>query len=146
MRHYLSHFCRQTDGGPAVELGIIFPFFTILVLGIAEYGMVMFQIMNVSNAAQVGAQYAMLNGFDAVGTQNAVANATGLPTGDVAVTEQCGCTTGTGISPTACPPPPTACGGSPAGAYVTVTVTVPYSPVAPGVASPLTAATLVRVQ
>jgi Flp pilus assembly protein TadG len=147
MRKYLQRLSRQTDGGAAVELGIIFPFFTILVLGVAEYGMVMFQLMNVNHASQVGAQYAQLNGYNPpANIQAAVAAATGIPSGNVTVSEICGCSNGTGVTTTACPPPPTACGGLPAGAYVTVRVTQAYSPVAPGIASPLTAQTVVRVQ
>jgi len=148
MRKHLARFRRQTRGAAAIELGIIFPFFAILVLGIIEYGMVMFQLMNVNHAAQVGAQFAQLNGFDVASIQNAVNAATGIGTASVTATQVCGCANGTAISPTtACPPPQNTCaGGLTAGAYVTVTIRQDYSPVAPGIASPLTAVTVVRVQ
>jgi Flp pilus assembly protein TadG len=143
---FSRRLCRRTDGGAAVEFGIIFPFFAVLVLGLAEYGMVMFQFMNVSHASQVGANYAMLNGFNPANIKTAVTNATGIPAGNITVAETCGCATGTAIAATSCGPPLPACGnGLTAGAYVTVTVTRAYSPAAPGIPSPLTAATLVRV-
>jgi len=142
MREFLRRLFRQTNGGAAVELGIIFPFFTILVLGITEYGMVMFQIMNVNNAAQIGANYAMLNGFSVTGIQNAVNAATSIASGNVSATEFCGCATGSAITAVSCAQQ---CGTQNPGTYVTVTVTQAYGPQAPGVASPLVASALVRV-
>jgi Flp pilus assembly protein TadG len=149
MYEYLRRVLRRTDGGAAVEFGFVFPFLSILVLGIAEYGMIPFQIMNVSYAAQIGAQYAMLNGYNAGNIRNAVIVATGISAGSIAVAETCGCANGTGITaaPNGCTPPlPTCTDGLTAGTYVTVTVSQAYSPVVPGVTSPLIAATMVRVQ
>jgi Flp pilus assembly protein TadG len=147
MSKYLRPLWHRADGGAAVEFGIVFPFFSILLLGIVEYGMVPFQIMNVSYAAQVGAQYAMLNGYNATNIQNAVAAASNIPAGNVTVSETCGCANGTALVAKVCVQPPLTCAdGQPAGAYVTVTVSQPYSPIAPFVPSPLTAGTMVRVQ
>jgi Flp pilus assembly protein TadG len=141
MGTFLRRLCHRTDGGAAVEFGFVFPLFLILLMGIAEYGLAMFQMMNVSNAAQVGAQYAMLNGYDP-NNPNAIANAvnaaSGIPAGSVSVTEVFGCANGASIG---------ACGsGVTPGGYVKVTVSQPYSPVAPGIPSPMTIATWVRVQ
>jgi Flp pilus assembly protein TadG len=145
MREFLRHLFRQSNGGAAVEFGIIFPFFAILILGIVEYGMVMFQIMAVNNAAQIGANYAMLNGYNVTNIQNAVHNATGIAAGNVTATEICGCATGTSVTNLGCGPPLPLCGTLTGGAYVTVKVTLAYSPVAPGIPSPLTAAAFARV-
>jgi Flp pilus assembly protein TadG len=148
MHRHLNRLWRETDGGAAVELGIIFPIFVVMVLGIIEYGMVMFQMMNVSHAAQVGAQVAVMKGYDVAKIQTAVSNATGLtPT----VAQQCGCAAAGGtLTAVACPPAgqslPVCQGGLRAGAYVTVNVQSAYSPVAPGIPSPLRAQTTVRVQ
>ncbi|MGA3002791.1 MAG: TadE/TadG family type IV pilus assembly protein [Acetobacteraceae bacterium] len=147
MCKYLRRLWRRTDGGAAVEFGIVFPFFSILILAIVEYGMLPFQIMNVSYAAQVGAQYAMLNGYNVGNIQSAVTAASGIPAGSITVTEACGCASGTSLTSEVCRQPPVTCtDGQPAGTYVTVTVSQAYSPAAPGVNSPLTAATMVRVQ
>jgi Flp pilus assembly protein TadG len=144
----LSRLFRETEGGAAVELGIIFPIFTVLVLGVIEYGMAIFQIMNVSHAAQVGAQFAMLKGYNVANIQAAVTAATGIAAGNVTVTEQCGCAAaGPSLTVTSCGPPLPPCGGGQqAGAYVTVNVRWAYSPAAPGIPSPLVAQTVVRVQ
>jgi Flp pilus assembly protein TadG len=146
MREILKRTLRETDGGPAVEFGIIFPIFLILILAIAEYGSVIFQIMAVSNAAQVGANYAMLNGYDPAIIKNKVNAATGIAATNIAVTEICGCPTGRSVSNLGCSPNPAPCAGNQTpGTYVTVTITQPYSPVAPGIPSPLTASSFVRV-
>jgi Flp pilus assembly protein TadG len=146
MREFLRRSFRQTDGGAAVEFGIIFPVFLVLILGVVDYGAAIFQIMAVSNAAQVGANYAMLNGYDPTTIQNKVNAATGIATTNIAVSETCGCPTGSAVSNVGCTPPlPTCAGNQRAGAYVTVTITQAYSPVAPGISSPLTASSFVRV-
>jgi Flp pilus assembly protein TadG len=147
MRKFLKRLFRQTNGGAALEFGIVFPIFAVLIVGIAEYGMVMVQIMAVNNAAQIGANYAMLNGYNPTNTniQNAVNAATGIPKANVTVAEMCGCANGATISSLGCGPPMPLCGSQTAGAYVTVTVSQAYSPVAPGIPSPLKAAALVRV-
>jgi Flp pilus assembly protein TadG len=142
----LRRLLRQTGGGPAVEFGIIFPFIAILILGITQYGMVMFQYLKISQAAQVGANFAMLTGFNVANVQAAATNATGVPASNIAVVETCGCATGTAISATTCGPPMPICGnGLTAGAYVTVTVKQDFTPPVPGITSPLKAAVLVRV-
>jgi Flp pilus assembly protein TadG len=146
MCDFLRHLFRQTNGGAAIEFGIIFPIFLVLILGIVDYGAAIFQIMAVSNAAQIGANYAMLNGYNPTTIQNKVFQATGIPTGNIAVTEMCGCPTGSGVTNTGCTPPlPTCAGNQPPGAYVTVTITRPYSPPAPGIPSPLKASSSIRV-
>jgi Flp pilus assembly protein TadG len=146
MRKFLRHIFRQTNGGAAIEFGIIFPIFPILIVGIVDYGSVIFQIMAVSNAAQVGANYALLNGYQPTTIQNKVSAATGIAVGNISVKEICGCPTGSTVTDLGCAPPlPTCVGNQTAGAYVTVKITQPYSPVAPGIPSPLTATAFVRV-
>jgi Flp pilus assembly protein TadG len=146
MCELLKRSLRETNGGAAVEFGITFPIFLILILGIAQYGTAVFQMMAVSNAAQVGANYAMINGSNPTTIQNKVNAATGIPAANVSVTEICGCATGSAVTNLGCTPPPPNCSGNQRpGIYVTVTVTKEYSPVAPGIPSPLTASSFVRV-
>ena len=147
MRSHIMRLWYQTGGGAAVEFGFVFPFFSILILGVVEYGMVPLQVMNLSNAAQVGAQYAMLKGYNPTSIQAAVTAASGIPAGSISVTESCGCPTGTAITSTSCTPPlPTCSNGQVAGAYVTVSVQQALALAAPGIPNTLTAATVVRVQ
>jgi Flp pilus assembly protein TadG len=148
MREFLGRLFRQTNGGPAVEFGIVFPIFLILILAIVDYGAAIFQFMAVSNAAQVGANYAVLNGYNPTTIKTKVNAATGIATANITVTELCGCPTGTSITKidsTCTPALPRCAGNQPPGAYVTVTIRQPYSPVAPGISSPLTASSFVRV-
>jgi Flp pilus assembly protein TadG len=146
MHEFLRRLFRDTNGGPAVEFGIVFPIFLILILAIAYYGTAIFQIMAVSNAAQVGANYAILNGYNPTTIQTKVNAATGIPTNNISVTEVCGCPSGTTVTTFGCNPPlPTCAGNQPPGAYVTVTITQPYSPAAPGIPSPLVASSFIRV-
>jgi Flp pilus assembly protein TadG len=148
MREFLRRLLRQTNGGPGLEFGIVFPILLILVLAIVDYGAAIFQFMAVSNAAQVGANYAVLIGYNPTTIQAKVNAATGIATNNIYVTELCGCPTGaaiTKIDSTCTPALPRCAGNQPPGAYVTVTIKQPYSPVAPGISSPLTASSFVRV-
>ena len=147
MGEFLKRLFRQTNGGAAVEFGIIFPIFLILILAIVEYGEAVFQIMTVSNAAQLGANYATLNGYNPTAIKNKVNAATGIPTANVAVAETCGCPTGSGVSDLGCtaPLPPSCAANQTPGAYVTVTIRQPYSPAPPGIPSTIGASSFVRV-
>lgn len=147
MRKLLRCLYHRTDGGAAVEFGFVFPLFAILILGLVQYGTVMLQLMNVSHAAQVGATFAMLNGYNPTNIRSSVTSATGIPAANIGVTENCGCAAGTTINflgACSVPPPPCA-NGLTAGYYVTITISQDYAPVAPGFPSPLTARALVRV-
>jgi Flp pilus assembly pilin Flp len=147
MREFLRRLVRHTSGGAAVEFGIIFPMFLIVILAVVEYGLAIFQIMSVSNAAQVGANYAMINGYHPTTIRNKVNAATGIATANIAVSEVCGCPTGSAVTDLGCTPPLPSCAGDQRpGAYVRVTITQEYSPVAPGIPSPLTASSFVRVR
>jgi Flp pilus assembly protein TadG len=146
MREFLKRLFRETNGGPAVEFGIIFLIFPVLIAGIVYYGTAIFQIMAVSNAAQVGANYAILNGYNPATIQAKVNAATGVATNNISVSETCGCPTGSTVTTFGCSPPlPTCTGNQAPGAYVTVTIRQPYSPAAPGLPSPLVASSFVRV-
>jgi Flp pilus assembly protein TadG len=147
MREFLRRLFRQTSGGAAVEFGLIFPIFLILILGIVDYGAAIFQIMAVSNAAQVGANYATLNGYNPATIRNKVNAATGIAAANVTVSETCGCPTGSAVTDLGCtaPLPPSCAANQTPGAYVTVTVKQAYSPVAPGIPSPIIATSFVRV-
>jgi Flp pilus assembly protein TadG len=52
-----ARFRRSTRGGAAVELAIVLPILTLLVIGVADYGRVFFTSITVANAARAGAEY-----------------------------------------------------------------------------------------
>jgi Flp pilus assembly protein TadG len=125
---------RCNKGNAALEMGIIFPIFVALMLGVSQYGLAIFQFMEVGYAAQVGANYALTNGFNAANIQTAVTSATGLSTITAPLpTQACFCASG-------------CASGGIAGVYVTVNSSAVYSPVLPGMPSPMTGQAVVRIQ
>jgi len=117
--------CRR--GASAAEFGIIAPAMVLLLAGIADIGAAMQQAIRLENAARAGAQFAMSFPTDQAG----IATATGAALGTagagatvVASAPFCACP-GAGTSTVSCEGTP--CAGEPAGTYVTVTVTRPFS-------------------
>lgn len=141
---------RCTKGNAALEMGIVFPIFVTLIVGISQYGLAIFQIMEVGYAAQAGANYAMKNGFNVSGIETAVIQATALPNvsaNSPAPSQACGCASPTtGISSATCGTTCPGTGAGSAGTYVTVSASAAYSPVLPGIPSPIVAKAVVRIQ
>ena len=136
---------RSRSGHSAVEFAYIAPAMLMFVLGIAFS-----QQIQVQQAAQAGAQYALLHGWNSTAISNAVTAATNLTgiSAAPAPTESCGCPTGTTISAAACA---SACAnGETAGTYVFVNAQSAYTPALPysvlGSGVTLTAQATVRVQ
>lgn len=143
----IRRFLRCSRGNAALEMGIIFPIFVTLIVGTAQYGLAIFQFMEAGYAAQVGANYAITNGFNASAIQTAVTSATSLATVTAPTpTQACGCASTTGISSATCGTTCPGAGAGPAGTYVTVQASVSYSPVLPGIPSPFTAQAVVRLK
>lgn len=156
-RAVLRRLLRHVGGNVAAEMGIVAILLTTLISGTLEFGMIIFQIMEVNNAAENGAAYAAINGFNCPGNpgtpqciQTAVTSASGLQ--NVAATPApstfCGCPATSGIAAASCSA--TCSNGDQAGIYVTVNaqysfVFGQYAKLL-GVPNPLTAASTVRVQ
>lgn len=136
---------KCTKGNAAIEVGLIFPIFLALMLGVSQYGLAIFQFMEVGYAAQAGANYALSHGFNAANIQTAVTSATGLSTITAPMpTQACFCASTAGLSVATCG---SACvSGGNAGIYVTVNSSAVYSPVLPGIPSPMTGQAVVRIQ
>ena len=145
MKMSIKDILTCTRGSAAIEVGIIFPLFVVLVLGVAEYGLAIFQFMEVGYAAQVGANYALTNGFNAANIQTAVTSATALATITAPTpTQFCGCASTSGITTATCG---SACaGGGNTGTYVSVNSSAAYAPVLPGIASPMVGHAVVRIK
>jgi TadE-like protein len=156
---------RRQSGTAAIEFGLFIPVLLILLTGTAEFGLLMYEAMQVNNAVEAGALYAAAKGWnlttDPTGAAiaTAVVNASILPTGlntlaaTPAPAQFCGCPTATGITNMGAPPPPcsaTACTGSPAGTYVQVnallthTVLIP-APTSWGIPATLSAKAVIRI-
>src|SRR5262245_10310328 len=91
-------------GSAAVEAALIAPVLALLAVGVADFGAAVYRDMQVQNAAQAGATYAMRHAFDGTAIGNAVLNSgtvTGL-TATPAPAQSCGCPSGGAISAATC--------------------------------------------
>ncbi|WP_456654679.1 TadE/TadG family type IV pilus assembly protein [Bradyrhizobium sp. JR3.5] len=117
---------RDTGGVAAIEFGIMIPLFSLMVVSVTDIGLAVYRKMQVENAAQAGAQYAIARGFNTSGISNAVTSATNSTaiTASPSPVQFCGCPTSTGISTVSCG---TVCtGGAQAGTYATVSAQATY--------------------
>jgi Flp pilus assembly protein TadG len=118
---------EDTRGVAAVEFGIMIPLFGLMLVSVTDIGLSVYRKMQVESAAQAGAQYAMLRGFDASAISAAVTSASSAAgiTATPAPTKSCGCPTGSSISSVECG---TTCpGGGVAGTYTTVSAQASYT-------------------
>ncbi|MGY3440650.1 Flp pilus assembly protein TadG [Bradyrhizobium sp. USDA 4473] len=95
---------RDRRGVAAIEFGVMIPLLTLMVVSVTDIGLALFRKMQVENAAQAGAQYAIVRGFDTTGVSNAVIAATNS-TAIMASPQPlqfCGCPTSAGISTVSC--------------------------------------------
>jgi Flp pilus assembly protein TadG len=65
-------------GVAAVEFALLAPVVTTLLIGLVDFGQVIYQSMEVQVAAHAGADYAMLNGWNSSGVTSAVTGATSM--------------------------------------------------------------------
>jgi Flp pilus assembly protein TadG len=129
-RRVLARAAGDTSGVAAIEFGIIVPILVLMVVATADIGMGFYRKMQVEDAAQAGAAWAIKNGFDAKLISNAVTSATSAPVSVSPTPVQfCGCASGSSISTVTCG---TTCpGGALAGTYTTVSAQMTYNPILP---------------
>ncbi|HTY69287.1 MAG TPA: TadE/TadG family type IV pilus assembly protein [Alphaproteobacteria bacterium] len=138
---------RQCGGNAALELAFLAPPLMLLAVGTVDYGLAMYNQIEVQNAAQAGAEYVLKHGYSVAGISGAVTSATPLTVSATpAPTQTCGCPSGTSITPATCG---TSCpSGLTAGTYVTVNAQATYTTLVPypGISSSytLTASSTVR--
>ncbi|MGH6708776.1 MAG: TadE/TadG family type IV pilus assembly protein [Bradyrhizobium sp.] len=129
-RKLICHFTRavkDTTGAAAVEFGLLIPVFGLMLISVTDIGLSAYRKMQVEAAAQVGAQYAMVNGFDVSAISTAVTSATNATavTATPSPAKYCGCLTGSSITTVSCG---TTCpGGTLAGTYTTVSAQASYA-------------------
>ena len=115
----------------AIEFAIIVPVLLFMMIAVVDFGMAIYSNMQVQNAAQAGAQYAIAHGFNANSISQAVTSATNLPgiTVSAGPTKFCGCPSSAGVTNTACN---SICsGGATPGTYVTVSAQGSYTTIVP---------------
>lgn len=142
-------FLGDRRGNAAIEFALLATPLTVLLVGTADYGLGIYRQMEVQNAAQAGAEYALKHGFSTVNISTAVTLATPLAVSATPTpAETCGCPSGTTISAATCAS--TCANGQTAGYYVTVDAQATYTTILPYPGIPnsytLTASSTVRIQ
>lgn len=141
----LACLARAHGGVSTIEFAIVAPAIALLLIGIIDFGMGLWQEMQVADAAQAGASYAALNGWNSTASQieTAVTSATslsGLQASPAPSVMSCGCpnSNSTALTQTTCG---SSCpDGSTAGHYWIVNAESSYSTILPypGISSPMT--------
>jgi len=154
LRRQLLRFSGRAEdgirGAVSVEFVIIAPTLALMLACTLDLGVGIYRKMQVQNAAQAGAAYAVLHGFTASSIQNAVTSATNFAGVSASPTpnEFCGCASSSGVTAATCAS--TCSSGSSPGTYVTVSAQGTYStllpyPIVPNSYS-LSAQATVRIQ
>lgn len=127
LRRFFANGAADTSGAAAIEFGILVPLFGLMVISVADIGLGVYRKMQVEDAAQAGAQYAIARGFDTSGISGAVTSAVNSTAVTASPTpiKFYGCLNGTDInvvpSGTSCPD------GTQARTYTTVYAQGNYS-------------------
>jgi Flp pilus assembly protein TadG len=146
----LRRLVRCDSGNSAIEFGLAAPILIGLLVPVADLGIAFAEQIQVQQAAQAGAQYALLHGYDNAAISSAVTNGTTLSavSATPAPSQSCGCPTGTAITTASCGS--TCANGETAGSYVWVNAQAAHTPLLPysvlGDSVTLAATTAVRVQ
>src|SRR5712691_1012613 len=125
----LAFLARAEHGNAAIEFALATPILLGLLVPVADLGIAFTQQIQVQQAAQAGAQYALLHGASNLNNiSSAVTAATNLPgvSAAPAPSQSCGCPTGTAIASAACAS--TCTNGETAGTYVFVNAQSAYNP------------------
>jgi Flp pilus assembly protein TadG len=127
-------FCRLATGGhdgirgaAGIEFAILASILIVMAIGVVDVGMGFYRKMQVQNAAQAGAYYAMRHGFAPTSIANAVTAATAFSgiSASPAPRQYCGCPSNTGIATIDCSS--TCPDGSTAAKYVEVSAQGTYN-------------------
>jgi Flp pilus assembly protein TadG len=149
----LAALTRSRSGNAAVEFGLAAPVLVGLLVPVADLGMAFSRQVQVQQAAQAGAQYAVFNAWNnnsSTSIAGVVTSATGLSgiTASPAPYQFCGCPSGSAVAAATCNS--TCASGQVAGYYVVVSAQATYQPALPysvlGSSVRLSATSTVRVR
>jgi Flp pilus assembly protein TadG len=117
----------DTRGVAAIEFALIASMLSMVLVGMVDLGLGIIRTMQVQYAAQAGAQYAMLHGFDQNAISGAVLSASSSSNISVAPppSQFCGCPSGDSIEQVSCS---ASCSSGTAGTYVRVSTQSTYTP------------------
>jgi Flp pilus assembly protein TadG len=146
----LRQFRADRRGTAALEFALVVPVLISAFIGIVDVGMALYDQLQLVNAAEAGARYAAVNGWNSGKIQTAVTGATSLSAiaASPAPSQSCGCPNGSGVAVANCGS--TCSTGTMAGTYITVNAQYAYTPIIPypgfGQSLTLTAQSMVRIQ
>jgi len=149
MQGTIRRLSRERSGAAAVELALALPFLAAVLLPMVDIGMAAYQQMAVDDAAQAGAAYALVHGWNSTAIQTAVTSASDIAgiSASPAPTQFCGCPSGSAVASAACGG--NCAGGAAAGTYVTVNARRTFTPLVPysgfGTSAVLSASSTVRI-
>ena len=146
---HLAALLDACEGNAVIEFSIAAPVLAVILVPLIDIGMAVYQQMQVQDAAQAGAQYAMAHGWNSSSIQSAVMSATALSvSASPAPSKTCGCPDGSSVSAATCGS--TCSDGQKAGTYVIVGAQATYTPLFPyptmGNSVTLSAQTTARIQ
>lgn len=127
---------RSESGGSLVEVALLLPVLTLLLVGTVDLGRLAYMSIEVSNAARAGVQYGQQNSTtwsDVAGMQTAATNdaqdLVGAGNGNLTAvaTYWCQCSDGTSVTPNCFPGTPS-CASNHRVNYVKVLTTATYKP------------------
>ncbi len=127
LRLFLTRVGCDRRGTAIVDFGLIVPMLALMVLAVSDIGLGVRRKMQVENAVQTAAAYAIARGFDAAAVTSIVTGSVNGVTinASPAPTQFCGCATGTAIAAATCG---SICpNGNAAGTYVTISAQSSYS-------------------
>lgn len=132
--HCLRAGLRSDSGDTLVELALLLPILTLLLVGTVDLGRLAYMSIEVANAARAGVQYGQQNastwsnvsGMETAATNDAP-DLVGASSGNLTAvaTYWCQCSDGTGVVPS-CSPSPTSCPSTHRVNYVEVVTTATY--------------------
>jgi Flp pilus assembly protein TadG len=138
LRRFVKGCEEGVSGAAAVEFAIIVPVLLVLLVFTIDLSIGFYRKMQVQNAAQAGAQYAAVHGFDATSVSIAILSATSFSgiAASPAPSQFCGCPTSTGVTTTTCGS--SCASGSAPGTYVRASTVGSYNTVFsyPGIPKP----------
>jgi Flp pilus assembly protein TadG len=146
---FLSGDRDGARGVAAVELALLAPVLIFMLVATFDIGMGLYRKMQVQNAAQAGAQYAISHGFSSslASTVTGATTFSGISASPAPI-KFCGCPTSTGVTVADCSSP--CSGGMSPGTYVTVSSQGVYNTILPYPMVPqsftITAQSTVRIQ
>ncbi|MBT5432666.1 MAG: pilus assembly protein [Alphaproteobacteria bacterium] len=122
----LKPFLRDESGNPAIEFALVVPILLVALLGLMDFGLMVYENTRLSQAADSGAKFAIMAGNQDDDDGIIAATRAALPdtytTAEVSVSRQCRCPTGTTV---VCD---SVCTDEiKPGRYVEVSVTYPFS-------------------